>query len=221
MSPGAIAPGVIGAISLVLGFTRSRSCRSTTPGLALLVLGISFMIAEAFMPTFGILGFGGIAAFVIGAAMLINTNVPAFRVSYSVIAATAAISAAFLTLLMGYVWRSQRRKAVSGPEELIGGGAVVLSWENGEGYVWAQGERWHARGGMEYAAGQRLTVQELDGLTLSSVASETHALRKAKGFVVTPMFQPGHSAPLATVAQRHSCKGACEKIECGLVACIS
>ena len=166
MSPGAIAPGVIGAISLVLGLYALSELPLDYAGLALVVLGISFMIAEAFMPTFGILGFGGIAAFVIGAAMLTNTNVPAFRVSYSVIAATAVISAAFLTLLMGYVWRSQRRKAVSGPEELIGSGAVVLSWENGEGYVWAQGERWHARGGMEYAAGQRLTVQKLDGLTL-------------------------------------------------------
>ncbi len=166
MSPGAIAPGVIGAISLVLGLYALSELPLDYAGLALVVLGISFMIAEAFMPTFGILGFGGIAAFVIGAAMLVNTNVPAFRVSYSVIATMAAISAAFLTLLMGYVWRSQRRKAVSGPEELIGSGAVVLSWENGEGYVWAQGERWHARGGMEYAAGQRLTVQELDGLTL-------------------------------------------------------
>ncbi|MGO9483445.1 MAG: NfeD family protein, partial [Rhodomicrobium sp.] len=135
-------------------------------GLALVVLGISFMIAEAFMPTFGILGFGGIAAFVIGAAMLINTNIPAYRVSYSVIGTMAAISAAFFVLLMGYVWRSQRRKAVSGAEQLAGSEAVVLSWQDGEGYVWAQGERWHARGGKEFVAGQRVAVQKLDGLTL-------------------------------------------------------
>jgi membrane-bound serine protease (ClpP class) len=118
------------------------------------------------MPTFGILGFGGIAAFVIGAAMLVNTNIPAYRVSYGVIAAMASISAAFLILLMGYVWRSQSRKAVSGAEQMAGGEAVVLSWENGEGYVWAQGERWHARGGKEFVAGQRVAVQRLDGLTL-------------------------------------------------------
>ncbi len=166
MSPGAIAPGVIGAICLVLGLYALSELPLDYAGLALVVLGICFMIAEAFMPTFGILGFGGIAAFVIGAAMLVNTNIPAYRVSYSVIAAMAAISAAFLILLMGYVWRSQRRKAVSGAEELTGSEAVVLSWENGEGYVWAQGERWHARGDKDFAAGQRLTVQKLDGLTL-------------------------------------------------------
>ena len=157
---------VIGAICLVLGLYALSELPLDYAGLALLVLGICFMIAEAFMPTFGILGFGGIAAFVIGAAMLVNTNIPAFRVSYSVIAAMAAISAVFLIVLMGYVWRSQRRKAVSGAEELAGSEALVLSWENGEGYVWAQGERWHARGEKEFAAGQRLTVKKLDGLTL-------------------------------------------------------
>ena len=79
MSPGAVAPGVIGAISLVLGLYALSELPLDYAGLALVVLGISFMIAEAFMPTFGILGFGGIAAFVIGAAMLDNTNVPAFQ----------------------------------------------------------------------------------------------------------------------------------------------
>lgn len=166
MSPGAVAPGVMGAICLVLGLYALSELPLDYAGLALVMLGVSFMIAEAFMPTFGILGFGGIAAFVIGAAMLVNTNIPAYRVSYSVIATMAAISAAFFVLLMGYVWRSQRRKAVSGAEQLTGSRAIVLSWQNGEGYVWAQGERWHARGGKEFAAGQRVTVQELDGLTL-------------------------------------------------------
>ncbi len=166
MSPGAVAPGVIGAICLVLGLYALSELPLDYAGLALVVLGMAFMIAEALMPTFGILGFGGIAAFVIGAAMLINTNTPEFRVSYSVIITMAAVSAAFLILLMGYLWRSQRRQAVSGTEELPGSEAIVLSWENGEGYVWAQGERWHARGGENYAAGQRLTVKKAEGLTL-------------------------------------------------------
>ncbi len=168
MSPGAIAPGVIGAICLVLGLYALSELPLDYAGLALIVLGIVFMVAEAFMPTFGILGFGGIAAFVFGAAMLVNTNVPAYRVSYGVIATMATVSAAFLILLMGYVWRSQRRKAVSGAEQLTGSEAVVLSWKNGEGYVWAQGERWHARGDgdKEFASGDKLTVQGLDGLTL-------------------------------------------------------
>ncbi|MGO8953550.1 MAG: NfeD family protein [Rhodomicrobium sp.] len=166
MSPGAVAPGVIGTISLVLALYALSELPLDYAGLALVALGIAFMIAEAFMPTFGILGFGGIAAFVFGAAMLVNTDIPDYRVSYSVIASMAAISAAFLIVLMGYVWRGQTRKAVSGAEQLIGSEAVVLDWQDGEGYVWAQGERWHARGDLKFVAGQKLTVRKLDGLSL-------------------------------------------------------
>jgi membrane-bound serine protease (ClpP class) len=166
MNPGAILPGVIGAIALVLGLYALSELPLDYAGLALLVLGIVFMVAEAFMPSFGILGFGGVAAFVIGAAMLVNTDIPAYRVSYSVIAGAAAFSAAFLILLVGYLWRAQGRKAVSGAEQLIGSEAVVLSWKDGEGYVWAQGERWSARGDHHFALGQRLKIRRLDGLTL-------------------------------------------------------
>jgi membrane-bound serine protease (ClpP class) len=166
MSPGAILPGVIGAISLVLGLYALSELPLDYAGLALVVLGVAFMVAEAFMPTFGILGFGGITAFVIGAAMLVNTDIPAYRVSYNVIAAMAAVSAAFLIFLMGFLWRTQGRKAVSGAEQLIGSGAVVLDWQDGEGYVWAQGERWHARGDSKFDSGDKLIIQRLDGLTL-------------------------------------------------------
>jgi membrane-bound serine protease (ClpP class) len=167
MNPGSVFPGVIGAISLVLGLYALSELPLDHAGLALLVLGIAFMIAEAFMPTFGVLGFGGIAAFVIGAAMLIHTDIPAFRVSYSVIATMAAVSAAFLTLLLGYIWRGQRRKAVSGAEQLIGNEAAVLNWRDGEGYVWMLGERWHARGDKEFVPGEKVTVRALNGLTLT------------------------------------------------------
>ena len=166
MSPGAVVPGVLGAISLVLALYALSELPLDLAGLALVMLGIAFMIAEAFMPSFGILGFGGIAAFVIGAAMLVNTDIPEYRVSPSVIGGTAVTSAAFLILLMGYVWRGQRRKPASGAEQLIGSQALVLEWQGFEGYVWAQGERWHARGDKEFTAGQKLKVQELDGLTL-------------------------------------------------------
>jgi membrane-bound serine protease (ClpP class) len=170
MTPGVVFPGVVGAISLVLGLYALSELPLDHAGLALLVLGIVFMIAEAFMPTFGILGFGGIAAFVIGAAMLVHTDIPAYRVSYDVIAVMAIVSAAFLILLLGYVWRGQRRKAVSGAELLIGSEASVLDWQNGEGHVWMQGERWHARGDKKFAPGDRVRVRALDGLTLTVAA---------------------------------------------------
>jgi membrane-bound serine protease (ClpP class) len=162
-----VFPGVIGAISLVLGLYALSELPLDHAGLALLVLGIAFMIAEAFMPTYGILGVGGIAAFVLGAAMLVHTDIPAYRVSYEVIAALAAVSAAFLILLLGYVWRGQARKAVSGAEQLIGGEAAVLDWQNGEGHVWMVGERWHARSDKNFAPGDKVKVRALSGLTLT------------------------------------------------------
>ncbi len=167
LSPGAIFPGVIGSISLVLGLYALSELPLDYAGLALVVLGIAFMVAEAFLPTFGIIGFGGIAAFVIGAAMLVKTDIPAFRVSHGVIAGTAAASAAFLIMLTGYVWRAQRRKAVSGIEQLTGSEAEVLDWQDGEGHVWAQGERWQARGQNRFSPGDKVIVLKLDGLTLA------------------------------------------------------
>lgn len=170
MNPGVVFPGVIGAISLVLGLYALSELPLDHAGLALLVLGIAFMTAEAFMPTFGVLGFGGIAAFVIGAAMLVHTDIPEFRVSYDVIGVLAVVSAAFLTFLLGYVWRGQTRKAVSGAEQLIGSEASVLDWQDREGYVWMQGERWHARGDKKFMPGEKVKVRALNGLTLTVAA---------------------------------------------------
>jgi membrane-bound serine protease (ClpP class) len=170
MNPGAVFPGVIGAISLVLALYALSELPLDHAGLALLVLGIAFMIAEAFMPTYGVLGLGGITAFVFGAAMLVHTDIPDYRVSHDVIGVLAVVSAAFLTLLLGYVWRGQSRKAVTGAEQLIGGEAAVLDWQNGEGYVWAQGERWHARGDKKFVPGDKVKVRALNGLTLTVAA---------------------------------------------------
>ena len=67
---------------------------------------------------------------------------------------------------MGYIWRGQRQKAVSGAEQLSGSEAVVLDWHDGEGHVWAEGERWQARGEGTFSKGAKLKVQRLEGLTL-------------------------------------------------------
>lgn len=169
-NPGTVAPGVIGAICLVLGLYSLHQLPLDYAGLALMALGIAFMVAEAFTPTFGVLGLGGITAFVIGAAMLIDTDIPAFQLSWTVIGGAAAFSGAFLILLIGYLWRTHGRKVESGAEQMIGSEAVVLDWSGGEGYVWAHGERWRARGG-DYNKGDTLTVRAIDGLTLVAAAA--------------------------------------------------
>lgn len=165
-NPGSIGPGVIGAICLVLGLYALNQLPLDYAGLALLLLGLGFMVAEAFTPTFGVLGIGGLIAFVIGAAFLIDTDVPAYQLSWSVIAATAALSGLLLTLLLGYVWRSQRRAVVTGAEHMVGDIAEVIDWADGEGHVWTAGERWQARGEGSFEPGQKVRIDRLDGLTL-------------------------------------------------------
>jgi membrane-bound serine protease (ClpP class) len=166
MNPGMVLPGVAGAICLLLGLYALQELPLDYAGLALLLLGIAFMIAEAFAPTFGVLGFGGIIAFVIGAAMLIDTDVAEYRLSWTVIGVAAAVSASFLIVLVGYMWRVQAQKIQSGAEQMIGSEAVVLDWSGGEGHVWIEGERWNARSDRAFAKGDPVKVQERQGLTL-------------------------------------------------------
>ena len=166
-NPGSVAPGVIGAIALVLGLYSLHQLPLDYAGLALLLLGIALMVAEAFTPSFGVLGIGGLVAFVLGAAMLIDTDIPAFRIDWGVIAVMAALSGAILVLLVGYVWRAHRRPVRTGPEQLVGSVGEVIDWRDGEGHVWVMGERWNARGPAHgVTAGTRVRVTGHDGLVL-------------------------------------------------------
>lgn len=165
-NPGSIGPGVIGVVCLVLGLYALNQLPLDYAGLALLLFGLVLMIVEAFTPTFGVVGLGGLIAFVIGAALLIETDVPAFQVSWTAIGATALLSGALLTLLLGYLWRTYRRPASSGAERLIGSEAEVLDWSHGEGHVWVEGERWNARADTSFKKGETVRIESLDGLTL-------------------------------------------------------
>jgi membrane-bound serine protease (ClpP class) len=165
-SPGTFAPGVIGAISLVLGLYALNQLPLDYAGLALVGLGIAFMLGEALTPSFGALGLGGLVAFVIGAAMLVDTEVPAYRVSWWTIGGAAALSAAILTLLLGYALRVRRRPPSSGPARLVGAEAQVLDWSGGAGHVWAEGERWQASGAADLTAGAAVRIRGIDGITL-------------------------------------------------------
>lgn len=165
-NPGTIGPGIIGAICLLLGLYALNQLPLDYTGLALLLLGLAFMVAEAFTPTFGVLGIGGLVAFVIGATMLVDTDVPAFQPSWTVIGFTAVLSGAMLTVLLGYIWRSLRRPVVTGTSGLSGTLAEVIDWSGGEGHVWARGERWNAVGTGPFRAGDNVRIKSVDGLTL-------------------------------------------------------
>jgi len=166
MSPGAVLPGTLGAISLLVGLYALAALPTNHAGLGLLVLGIVLMVAEAFKPSMGILGVGGAIAFVLGAAILVDPDIPGFQVSRPMLYGTAAASLGFVLLILRLAVSSRRRKVVSGREQMIGSVARVQDWSAGAGHVLAQGERWRAVSGTPLAPGQNARVIALDGLTL-------------------------------------------------------
>lgn len=167
INPGSIGPGVVGAICLVLALFALNQLPIDYAGLALVVLGIGFMVAEALTPAFGVLAGGGLIAFVIGAAMLIDTEEPAYQVSWWVIGGTAVVSAAVLVGLLGYTWRVYRRPGRKrDASRMLDTQATVLDWSGEAGHVHAEGERWSARGPADLQEGESVRVRELHGLTL-------------------------------------------------------
>lgn len=165
-TPGSIGPGVVGVIALVLGLYALNMLPLDYTGLALVILGIAFMVAEAVTPAFGVLGIGGLVAFAFGASILLDSPTPAFRLHWGTIAGAAAVSGAVFVLLVGYAWRASRRPVVTGEAELIGRTATVLEWSDGTGFVHVHGETWQARSAAALAPGDRVTVRRRDGLTL-------------------------------------------------------
>ncbi len=165
-NPGAIVPGVVGAIAMLLALFSFQILPINYAGLALILLGIILMFAEFLVPSFGALGMGGVAAFVFGSVILIDSDVPGFGVSTPLIFSIALAGA--LTLL-GTVWfamKSRVRPVVSGVEEMAGQFAEALEDFDHEGQVWVHGERWIARSRDPVIKGQRLNVTKVDGLVL-------------------------------------------------------
>lgn len=167
--PGAIVPGVVGGISLLVALAALSVLPVNYAGLALLLFGIALMVAEAFTPSFGIAGLGGIAAFAFGALFLFDpdqSDIPV-RVSWQVVAGMTALSAAFFAGILGLAVRARRRPVRTGAEEMIGSTGEVVSWTEQQGSVLVHGEIWTARSGSGVAKGQRVRVVNRTGLTLT------------------------------------------------------
>ncbi|MGF1554066.1 MAG: nodulation protein NfeD [Paracoccaceae bacterium] len=164
-NPG-VGPGVPGVICLVLGLYALNQLPLDYAGLALVALGLAFMTAEAFTPTFGILGLGGLAAFVGGSAMLIDTDVPGYQLDWSVILTVAALGVGLLCVILGVVWRAQGGAQRTGAPAMIGGHAEVIDWADTRGHVYANGERWQAEGPEGLVPGDDLVIEALEGLVL-------------------------------------------------------
>ncbi|NKJ47964.1 serine protease [Burkholderia sp. SG-MS1] len=178
-NPGFVLPGVVGAISLLIGLFAMQMLPINYVGLGLIFLGIAFLIGEAFLPTFGSLGFGGVVAFVIGALMLIDTDVPGYGIPLPLIAAVVVFSVLFVLGVSRLALHARRRPVVTGSEGLIGSVGVVLdgglSTEHAtasgapEGWARVHGERWRVSSAAPVEAGQPVRVTARHGLMLTVV----------------------------------------------------
>jgi membrane-bound serine protease (ClpP class) len=164
-TPGAIAPGVIGTISLLLGLYALNMLPINYAGLALLLLGIAFLAVEAFNPTV-VLGLGGIAAFLLGAAMLFKIQAPGYRLSWTVVIIAMALIVSMTVVVLGSLWRARRNPARGGGQAMRGLPAEVLDWSGSEGHVLTHGERWQAHGAEALTPGEVVEVAGIKDLTL-------------------------------------------------------
>lgn len=169
LNPGVMFPGVIGAISLVLGLTALTVLPVNIGGLALLLIGVGMMAAEAFAPGFGVLGVGGIAAFILGGLFLFDPSEAdiQFSVSWPLVIGAAIASAGILIGILGMALGSRRQPVRTGTEELIGSTGEVVAWSGVSGRIRVHGEIWSACSEMELAPGDRVRVVALEGLTLT------------------------------------------------------
>ena len=165
-NPGAILPGVVGVICLLLAAYALQLLPVNYAGLVLIIVGIALMVAEAFAPSFGALGLGGVVAFAFGAIMMFDSDVPGFGISIKFVLGLAIVFALAIIWLISYLLRLRKRGAVSGRDSIIGGVGTALQNFTGEGKVWLEGESWSARSDVAVAKGQQVSVRQLDGLVL-------------------------------------------------------
>lgn len=166
LNPGSLLPGTAGVICLLLAAYGLQLLPVNWAGLALMGVGVGLIVAEAVTPSFGVLGTGGIAAFVFGAILLFDTDVPGFEAPVGVITGIGLAAGLAMLAVAILFARSRRRRVVSGAEGLVGRRAMVLEDFAGAGPVLVQGERWHARTRSPVTKGQELFVQSVDGLRL-------------------------------------------------------
>ncbi len=165
-NPGAFLPGVVGAIALLLALYAFQVLAVNYAGLGLMLLGVALIVAEAFAPSFGSLGLGGVVAFVIGSIILMDTNAPGFTIARGLIGGIAVAGALVALLISTYFSRSRKRPVVTGAEQLLREPAVAMTDFERTGPVRVRGEIWNAVTSEAVKAGDPLRIVRVDGLTL-------------------------------------------------------
>ncbi|MDH4550534.1 nodulation protein NfeD [Pseudomonas sp. BN607] len=174
MIPGSTVGGVVGGICLLLALYALQLLPVSFAGVALILLGIAFMIAEAFLPSFGVVGFGGIVAFVFGALILIDTDAPGFGIPLVLIGTLAVLSALLIGGVLAMALKARQRALVSGDAGLVGSLVTVtqvMAADPLRGVVLAQGEQWQVQCPTPLQAGQRVRVTARHGVMLDVSAA--------------------------------------------------
>lgn len=171
LHPGAIFPGVVGGICLLVGLYALQLLPVNYAGLALMALGIGLLVAEAVNPSIGVLGLGGVVSFVVGSVMLMNTGVPGYAVNVGVIAAIALSAAVLLGLIVWLVLRSRRSRVVTGDEGMLmeTGELLEAVGAGGESWMMVRGERWRVYSAAALPRNAKVRVTRREGLLLHVV----------------------------------------------------
>lgn len=175
-SPGALVPGVVGAISLLLALYALQVLPVNYAGIALIILGVALMAAEMFMPSFGVLGIGGVVALVAGSVMLFDTGVPGFGVPGQLVLGVGAASALVFFGVLWLAMRARHAPVVTGEQELVGHLATVVEDFDGRGRVHIRGEDWQAECAAPLRRGQAVRVLAVEGLVLRVAPAERSSI---------------------------------------------
>jgi membrane-bound serine protease (ClpP class) len=171
-NPGLVFPGVAGAISLLVAAYAFHLLPVNYAGLALIVVGIGFIVAEVFVPAYGSLGVGGVIAFVAGALMLIDTGAGGFGIPWPLVAFLAAVTAVFLFVVARMALQARRTPIVSGLATMVGADGEMLEASGETGWANIRGETWKVRTAGPLTRGQRIRVVEVDGVVPRVIAAE-------------------------------------------------
>jgi membrane-bound serine protease (ClpP class) len=166
-NPGFVLPGVVGGICLLLAGFALQLLPINYAGLGLIVLGLAFIVSEAFLPSFGALGIGGTIALIIGTVMLIEPEARGSTTSIAFVAALGLTSAVVVFTIVAMAVRARKREVVSGRELLVGATGVVLEDLQKEGWARVQGESWRVVSATPLFRGQTVRITGIEGLTLS------------------------------------------------------
>lgn len=165
-SPGMIGPGVVGSISLLIALYALQLLPVNYAGVALILLGLGLMVAEAMVPSFGLMGFGGIVAFIIGSIILIDTEEPAFQIAKPIIFAFSTLSIIFMTIILSLLMRIRKKDSTTGMETFLGKTARVESIYKEQPKIRIDGELWYVNSEEPLAINDLVEVTEAKDMVL-------------------------------------------------------